>query len=76
MDMNQIILVGILMVVTFLRKDIILYLISAPILISMGLGWYDSFKTPFGMIVSIGLMLLGAYCFGLGIINMLKGKEE
>jgi hypothetical protein len=72
----QILLMSIILILTFWRKDIILYLITAPISISMGLAWYDIYKTPAGLIMSISLILLGAYCFALGIINMLKGKEN
>ncbi len=74
MDMIQIVLVGSLTILTFWRKDILLYLIVSPLLIGMGLAWYDSYHTSFGMITSIGLMLLGAYSFALGIINMLKSE--
>jgi len=74
LDTTQIILVGTLTVLTFWRKDIILYLVTSFVLAGMGLAWYDSYHTPFGMITSIALMLIGAYSFALGIINMLKSE--
>jgi hypothetical protein len=76
MDMTQLVLIGTLTVITFWRKDIILYLILAPLLVGMGLSWYDSYKTPLGMLTSIGIGLTGAYCFALGVFNMLKGNNE
>ena len=76
MDTTQIIMVSVLLVLTFWRKDIILYLATAPIMLAVGLAWYDTYKTPFGMIVSLGLILIGVYCFFLGVYNMLKGKDE
>jgi hypothetical protein len=76
MDISQIIMVSVLLVVTLWRKDIILYLILAPVMVAMGLSWYDSYHTPPGMITSLALMLVGSYCFALGVFNMLKDKGE
>lgn len=75
MDIIQIILVGSITVLTFWRKDIILYLITAFLILNMGFAWYDSYHTPFGMTVSIMLWVFSAYTFMLGVVNMLKGKE-
>lgn len=74
MDMIQIVLVLGLTVLTFWRRDIILYLILCPVLLVTGLSWYDSYPTSSGMITSIALMLMAAYCGFMGIYNMLKGE--
>jgi hypothetical protein len=71
----QVAMVCVLLVLTFWRKDIILYLALSPVLVSTGLSWYDAYQTPSGLIMSLSLMLIGAYSFSLAIINMLKGKE-
>ena len=75
MDMIQLVFVLGLTVLTFWRKDIILYLILCPILLVTGLSWYDSYSTSAGMVTSIAFWLLAAYSAFLGIYNMLKGGE-
>lgn len=74
MDMIQVVMVGALTVLTFWRRDIVLYLILCPVLLVTGLAWYDSYSTSSGLIVSIALMLLAAYSFIMGVYNMIKGE--
>lgn len=69
---GQIVLVALLLILTFWRRDIFLYLISCPVLITFGLRWYDAYHNAAGFTMAMGLMAIGIYCMILAIVNLVK----
>jgi len=61
-----------LLILTFWRRDIYLYLISCPVLITFGLRWYDLYHYPAGFAMALAIMATGIYCMILAIINLVK----
>ena len=69
---GQIAFVALLLILTFWRRDIFLYLICCPVLITTGLQWYDVFHNGAGLAMSLALIAIGIYCMILAIVNLLK----
>lgn len=57
---------------TFWRRDIFLYLMTAPVVLTFGLMWRPAYPTPDGMVISLALIGTGLYCFIMGIFNIVR----
>jgi hypothetical protein len=73
-QITQIFMTAVLLVLTFWRKDIVLYIIMFPLMIVNGLAWYDTHHSGPGFYMALTLIFIGIYCLVLGVYNMVKGK--
>lgn len=61
---------------TFIRKDVFLYLICSPACIAYGMYWYSSFHHPAGFVFSLVLIGIGLYSLIMGGYNLVKRTQE
>ncbi len=72
MVFGQILLIILLLVLTFWRRDIFLYILCFPVLVVFGLRWYDLYHNAAGFTMALVLVALGIYCIYLAIVNILN----
>ena len=74
MEITQVIITIVLLILTFLRRDIFLYFIVSPVAIATGLLWRPNYDTPDGLVISLVLVGIGIYCMVMGIYNLVRKK--
>ncbi len=72
----QIFMTAVLLIVTFWRRDIVLYIIMFPLMLVDGFAWYEMHHTGDGFYMALTLIFIGIYCLVLGVYNMIKGKTQ
>lgn len=71
----EVLVIGFLLILTFWRRDVFLYIITGLAMIAFGLGWYDDYNSSTGFVVSICLMGIGVYSLILGGYNLIKSRR-
>lgn len=63
-------LTAFILLLAFWKKDPFIYFVAAPVLVTFGMGWHDTYETPAGFTFSVAMFGLGLYSLTLGGLHL------
>lgn len=70
-QLTEVLATFLLVYIAFWKKDTFLYFLSCPVIVTYGLGWYNSYETSAGFTLALALFGLGLYTFILGVLHLI-----
>ncbi len=67
----QLLATALMIGLAFWKRDIFIYFITFPVVVTFGVEWFQKYETPAGFTFSLVMFALGFYCFVLACKHLI-----